>query len=352
MPYQLCEKVRNLEPYEPISGEYKIRLDANESYYAMPQELLDEMKDIIQQINFNRYPDPYAVQLVKTFADFYDLDPNCVTAGNGSDELISVIMTNLLQKGSKVMTIEPDFSMYRFYATLCENEVISAPKDENLNINVDEVIRFANENQADMIIFSNPCNPTGQGVPYDDVRRLVEGVSALVVLDEAYMDFWDEPFLKNAAVYDNLIVLKTASKCVGSAAIRLGFAVANQTITNAIRAVKAPYNVNTVSQNIGTCIFSHKELLKSRRLEIIASKYRLYTDIKALAEKYNAPMKIFESCTNFVYIQTDLAKSIFDFMLSNSIAIRCFGSTALRITAGSSDENAEFLSILEKYFQN
>lgn len=351
MAYELCKKVRNLKPYDPISGEYKIRLDANESYYAMPQELLDEMKEIVQRTNFNRYPDPYAVKPVQAFADFYDIDPNCITAGNGSDELISVIMTNLLQKGSKIMTIEPDFSMYRFYATLCENEVISCPKDENLNINIDEALRFANENNADMIIFSNPCNPTGQGVPAADVRRLVEGVSALVVLDEAYMDFWDEPFLQNAADYDNLIVLKTASKCIGSAAIRLGFAVANRTITNAIRAVKAPYNVNTLSQNIGTCIFSHKQLLLSRRLEIIAAKNELYKGIKTLAERYNASMQIFETRTNFVYIKTDLAKSIFDFMLQNSIAIRCFGGTALRITAGSPVENAEFLSTLEKYFQ-
>ncbi len=351
MPYQLCEKVRNLEPYDPISGIYKIRLDANESYYDMPQEILDEMKEIVQKTNFNRYPDPYAVKLVRAFAEFYNLDPNCVTAGNGSDELISVITTNLLQKGSKVITLEPDFSIYRFYATLCENEVIALPKNENLNINVDEVIRFANENKVDMIIFSNPCNPTGQGIPYEDIRRLTESVSALVVLDEAYMDFWDESFLKNAAVYDNLIVLKTASKCIGNAAIRLGFAVANPTITNVIRAVKAPYNVNTLSQDIGACVFSHKELLKSRRLEIIAAKDALYEGIKVLAEKYNAPMSIFESHTNFVYIQTDLAQAIFDFMLSNSIAIRCFGGKALRITAGNPSENAEFLSTLEKYFQ-
>lgn len=352
MSYQLCKKVRNLEPYEPISGTYKIRLDANESFYAMPQELLDEIKDIIQNTDFNRYPDPCAKKLIRTFADFYDIDPDYVTAGNGSDELISVITTNLLQKNSKVLVIEPDFSMYRFYADLCENEVIAVQKDENFCIDIDKVIRTANENKADMIIFSNPCNPTGQGVPCEEIRRLITSVSALVVLDEAYMDFWNQPLLKEAADYDNLIILKTASKCIGSAAIRLGFAVANKTVTTALRAVKSPYNVNTLTQDIGTCIFSHKTLLRERRAEIIASKDKLYNAVSELCKKYNAPMRVFETCTNFVYMTGGLSKPIFDFMLSNEIAIRYFKNDALRITAGSAEENTEFLFTLEKFFAN
>lgn len=352
MSYQLCEKVRNLEPYEPISGTYKIRLDANESFYSMPQEILDEIKNIIQNTSFNRYPDPCAKELIRTFADFYDIDPEYVTAGNGSDELISVITTNLLQKNSKVLVIEPDFSMYRFYATLCENEVIAVQKNENFCIDIDMVIRTANENKVDMIIFSNPCNPTGQGVSCDEIRRLIANVSALVILDEAYMDFWNQPLLKEAANYDNLIILKTASKCIGSAAIRLGFAIANKTITTALRAVKSPYNVNTLTQNIGTCIFSHKTLLQERRTEIIANKNKLYKAISELCQKYNAPIRIFETCTNFVYITGELSKSIFDFMLSNGIAIRCFKNNALRITAGSTEENAEFIFTLEKFFAN
>ena len=129
-----------------------------------------------------------------------------------------------------------------------------------------------------MVIFSNPCNPTGQGITAEDARKLVKSGKALVVLDEAYMDFWDQPLLKEAAEYDNLIVLKTASKAVGSASIRLGFAVANKTITKALcRAVKSPYNVNTLSQKIGKCIYKHKELLKERTDEIKKNTKELYT---------------------------------------------------------------------------
>ena len=96
-----------------------------------------------------------------------------------------------------------------------------------------------------MVIFSNPCNPTSLGLNREQVRRLITSVDALVVVDEAYMDFWDQSILQEVHQYDNVIVLRTCSKAVGMAALRLGFAVANPTITRALRAVKSPYTVNT-----------------------------------------------------------------------------------------------------------
>ena len=96
------------------------------------------------------------------------------------------------------------------------------------------------------------------GLCKDEVRRLIRSVNALVILDEAYMDFWDQSLLQEAESYDNLIILRTCSKAFGMAAVRLGFAVANQTLTNAIRAVKSPYNVNTVTQAFGAAVLNQK----------------------------------------------------------------------------------------------
>lgn len=348
MSYMLCEKVRDLEPYEPISGTYRIRLDANESFYNMPNEIKEEIKNIIDTTAFNRYPDSKATKLIKTFAEYYELDPETITATNGSDEMLYILASAMLERNSKVLVIEPDFSMYRFYSALSENQVISIKKPDTLKIDIDEVIKTANDNRVDMIIFSNPCNPTGQGVPAGEARRLVKSVNALVVLDEAYMDFWNEPLLQEAAQYDNLIVLKTASKAIGSAAIRLGFAVANKTLTKALQAVKSPYNVNTITQEIGTCIFSHKEMLKERRDVIIKNTKRLYNSLIKLKNQYSLPFEIYEPCTNFVFIRTEFAKSLYQYLLDNGIAIRFFGN-ALRITAGSKSENTELLIYIEKF---
>ena len=350
MSYELCEKVRELEPYQPITGSYPIRLDANESFYSMPDEIISEIKDIVSRLDFNRYPDPMAAELNKAFADFYGLDPDNITATNGSDEMLYLLASAMLQRNSTVVVTDPEFSMYAFYSFLSENRIVTYKKDELLNIDVDALIRTVNENSADMVILSNPCNPTGRGITADEARRLVRSVKALVVLDEAYMDFWDQSILSEAADYDNLIVLKTASKAVGSAALRLGFAVSNPKITNALRAVKSPYNVNSLSQKIGACIYGHKELLCQRCAEIVKNTKELYKEFLTLKERYSLPFDISEPCANFVFIRTPLAKDIFEYLLSAGIAVRYFSSAgALRITTGSGEENACLMQTVEKY---
>ena len=350
MPYQLCEKVRQLEPYEPIKGQYRIRLDANESFYSMPEELLSEIREIVNTLDFNRYPDPMAAELIKSFSDFYGLAPDTVTATNGSDEMLYLLASAMLNKNSTVVVADPDFSMYNFYSFLSENRVISYGKTELMNIKIDDLIKTVKDNNADMVIFSNPCNPTGMGISAEDARKLVTSVDSLVVLDEAYMDFWDQSILTEAAGYDNLIVLKTASKAVGCAAIRLGFAVANKTITNALRAVKSPYNVNSLSQKIGACVYRHKKLLQERRDTIIKNTKELYKAFLELDKKYALGFDIAEPCAKFDFVRTALAENIFNYLLDNGIAVRFFRSAgALRITTGSEEENTEVLRFIEKY---
>ena len=113
-------------------------------------------------------------------------------------------------------------------------------KNADFTIDPQRVIDTARREGARLIVFSNPCNPTSVGLSADDARKIIRGTDALVVLDEAYMDFWDQSLLREAAQYDNLIILRTCSKAIGLAGIRLGFAVANEMLTRVIRSVKSP----------------------------------------------------------------------------------------------------------------
>ena len=347
--FQLNEKVKNLTPYEPISGTYEIRLDANESFLTFPVEIENEMVEALKNTALNRYPDPMATKLVKGFADYFNVDADCVTAGNGSDEIISVIMNAFLQKGDKILTLEPDFSMYRFYAEIAECESVKYQKDENLDVNIDDVITMANKENVRIVIFSNPCNPTSRIVTKDDVRKLINSVDSLVVLDEAYMDFaGDESLLGEFKNYDNLIILKTCSKALGSAALRLGFAVANKTLTNVIRAVKSPYNVNSVSQAIGEVLFSHPDYIDDCIKTVVDSKKSLYNElIKIESDKIE---KVYETHTNFVFMKVKNAKEVFNKMKDNSIIIRNMGDY-LRITAGTEYENEKMLETFKKVLE-
>ena len=347
--FQLNEKVKNLTPYEPISGTYEIRLDANESFLTFPKEIEDEMVDALRNSALNRYPDPMATKLVKGFADYFNVNPDCVTAGNGSDEIISDIMNAFLQKGDKILTLEPDFSMYRFYAEIAECQSVKYQKNENLDVNIDDVISIANKENVRIVIFSNPCNPTSRIVTKDDVRKLVNSVDSLVVLDEAYMDFaGDESLLGEFENYENLIILKTCSKALGSAALRLGFAVANKTLTNVIRAVKSPYNVNSVSQALGEVLFAHPDYIDNCIETVVNSRKELYAEI--LKIKSDKIEKIYETKTNFVFMKVKNAKEIFNKMKENSIIIRNMGDY-LRITAGTKYENEKMLETFKKVLE-
>lgn len=347
--FQLNEKVKNLTPYEPISGEYEIRLDANESFLTFPEEIENEMVKALKNTDLNRYPDPMATKLVKGFSDYFKVNPDCVTAGNGSDEIISVIMNAFLQKGDKILTLEPDFSMYRFYAEIAECDSVKYQKDENLDVNINDVITLAKQKNVRIVIFSNPCNPTSRIVTKEDVRKLINSVDSLVVLDEAYMDFaGDESLLGEFENYDNLIILKTCSKALGSAALRLGFAVANKTLTNVIRAVKSPYNVNAVSQALGEVLFAHPDYIDKCIETVVNSKKSLYSALKEInSDKIE---RIYETHTNFVFMKVKNAKEIFNKMKENSIIIRNMGDY-LRITAGTEYENGKMLEVFKKVLE-
>ena len=348
MKYELNKKIRELEPYEPISGTYKIRLDANECPENFPDDIKSQIKNVIDKIDFNRYPDPLATEVINSFSQYYSINPELVTAGNGSDELIFLIESAFLEKGDKMLVVTPDFSMYNFYSSICEVECDSFIKDETLNIDVDSLIEKINSDNIKLVIFSNPCNPTGQGIIADDARKLVNSVSALVVLDEAYMDFWDQSLVAETDKYENLIVFRTASKSIGSAALRLGFAISNKIISNALKAVKSPYNVNSISQSVGALIYKNKEYLLNRQKAIVRNREKLYNGLVKLAEKYDS-LTVYNSHANFVFVKTSQAKDMWEYLKSNSIVIRYMGGY-IRISAGTEQEVDETLCCIEKYF--
>ena len=348
MNYELNKKIRSLEPYEPISGTYKIRLDANECPDNYPQEIKEQIKSAIDKIDFNRYPDPMATEVVNAFAKYYEINPELVTAGNGSDELIFLIESAFLEKGDKMLVVAPDFSMYKFYSSICEVECDTFIKDDNLDIDVDALINKINSDNIKLVIFSNPCNPTGKGISASEVKKLVNTVNALVIADEAYMDFWDESLIKEVEDSSNLIVFRTASKAIGSASLRLGFAVANKTISKAIKAVKSPYNLNSISQVIGSIIYNQKEYLINRQKTIVRNREKLYNSLVKISETQK-DFRVYESCANFVFVKTPVGKELWEYLKANSIVIRYMGEY-IRITTGTEQEVNETVKCINEFF--
>ena len=346
MTYTPAPKTRLFAPYDPSTGTYRVRMDANESFLLPTDEDRQRMAQAAAEVALNRYPDPMAGALCGAFASLYGVAPALVTAGNGSDELISLILSAFLQKGETVLTLTPDFSMYSFYTAITETPCVSMNKEPDGRIDVDRVLATAKMVGARMIIFSNPCNPTSLGLSADETRRLIRGTDALVVLDEAYMDFWDQSLLDEAEGYDNLIILRTGSKALGLAALRVGFAVANRRLTGILRAAKSPYNVNAVTQAMATVALSNPLYHEVYRGLLLPSRDMLVTGLRKL-EAEGLLEKVFDSVTNFAYVKVKDTREIYDDLADRGILIRRFGEEFLRITAGTESENQELLATLE-----
>ncbi|MEG1886585.1 MAG: aminotransferase class I/II-fold pyridoxal phosphate-dependent enzyme [Oscillospiraceae bacterium] len=346
MSYTLNDKLIHLTPYSPDMGEYRIKLDANESFINPNTKMRLKIREAVANVPMNRYPDPSATKLCKAFSNYYDLDSTCVTAGNGSDELLFLIFTCFAKSGDTVMNISPDFSMYDFYAHLAECKTIHSDKDENFEFEPSDIIKLCQAKDVKILTFSNPCNPTANGISCAKVMEIVKNVDALVVVDEAYMDFDDSSVLKKVYTHDNLLVLKTASKMMGMAALRIGFAVANQKITNALHACKSPYNVNAVSQAIATVVLEDTKFLDKCRGKIIKSRDDMYRRMRREFIGYGWDVK--PTKTNFIVLKTGQDDDVFRFLKSKSILVRNMGGF-LRITVGSEQENSELISALEEY---
>jgi len=337
------KKPEQIEAYEPMEDNYEIRLNANESFFNLPDWFIEELTEELKTLNFNRYPDPFARKVADTYGNIIGVDGRYITAGNGSDELISIIINSFLQKGEKIVVTSPEFSMYEFYARLAEIECVCANKKPDLSIGVDEIIDAAKKSEAKAVILSNPCNPTGQGIAADEIIRMIRSVNSLVVLDEAYMDFWNQGIVERVLEFDNLIVLKTCSKAYGLAGIRLGFAVANAELTCALRKCKSPYNVNSVTQAIGLKVLSHPDYLRECTEKIIIQKQEL--EKKLSAQKFKKLGEVVPTVTNFVLFKTKQASEINKNLLEHGVSVRALGEY-LRITAGSEYENNMLIKIM------
>ena len=348
--YQLNEKIKDLKPYDPIQGSYRVRLDANESFLPLPQALEEEAKAAVERTAFNRYPDPATRELCQAFAACYGVQPQQVVAGNGSDELITVLFEAFLEKGDAFATVEPDFSMYAFNGHLHEARHVAIPKGKDLRLDVEAVAAACQREQVKLLIFSNPCNPTSLVCGREEMRKLIDSLpDTLVVLDEAYMDFSDQSLLGEVEDHPNLLVLRTCSKAFGMAALRLGFAVCGKTLAGALRAVKSPYNVNSLSQAVGTAVLRRKGELDRALETILRSRDQLYAGLRELGEKYPGRFRLLPGETNFAALEMEDGPELLAYLARQGVAIRYTGGL-VRVTCGAPEENKIVLEEMAGYF--
>ena len=351
MAYELNPKLAQLSYHDADGKSIQIHADANESFLSLPHPLEERIKEGIAAISLNRYPDVRSLALCRTAAAFYGVDVRNVMAGNGSDELIGILIGAFLMKGEKLMVIEPDFTMYHFFANLYENPLVRVGKRKDFSIDVDGVLEAVRKENPKMILFSNPCNPTGIGLPREEVLRLISGAAdSLVVVDEAYMDFWDQPVIGEIDRYDNLLVLRTCSKLVGLAGVRIGFAIASERLIRAMLAAKPLFNLNVLSQAVGQIVLESQPYLDAAKLMLMAATEDLCSRLRPILSKKQTVKALPETVTNFLYLAMDDPAPVAAQLLERGIAVRLLPG-ALRICACQPEDNERIAQALDEILQ-
>jgi len=337
--------VRGLAAYHIDETSVRVKLDAMENPFVLPEGIRKEIGKAAQQALINRYPDPSAKKLKQAIARYWNMDRSQMLLGNGSDELIQAIV---LAFGGPVLVPAPSFAMYEITGRALSQKVVTVPLTNEFDLDAEAVIAAAKRSKAKVIFLACPNNPTGNRFSDRAVRRVLEQTNAVVVLDEAYYSFSGKthlPFLKK---HPNMIILRTISK-IGLAGLRVGVLTASKEIVGELNKIRLPYNINTLSQAAGLVALKHASTLNKQISLLISERQKLYNALLRTPGVTPFPTE-----TNFIllWIEKDATK-VFQALRKRGILVKNLDRPGplkgcLRVTVGTPAENKEFLTELQK----
>lgn len=340
----LRERFSMLKPYHSSYISEGVILNANESPYAPPEALKEYMKEHLDELLVNRYPDTDNTKLSEAIARTYGVDVHNVICGVGSDELIDCILSSTIEADDKVLIPSPSFSMYGQFTLLNSGRGIEVPLKEDFSYDVDQLEKVILEEQPKVVFLCNPNNPTGCILRRDEIERLLQVAQGLVVVDEAYEDFASEDISSIDLIhqYQNLIVLRTFSKAYALAGARVGYGIACEEVIDLIGTVIVPYNLSVFSQLAATWCIEHRPIFLENAKKIMSQRGVLDAGLKALG------YKTYPSEANFIWCE--LEESVFDALKEQAIYIRKMtvrGKNYYRVTIGTPEENEALLAALK-----
>jgi histidinol-phosphate aminotransferase len=336
----------NLKPYSSARDEFKgkegIFLDANEN--PLGSGKIDK---------WNRYPDPLQVNIKGQLANIKSCSTEQIFIGNGSDEAIDLLIRMTCdQIKDHIIICPPTYGMYEVSAAVNNIQVKRINLTADYQLDVEEILSHTNE-YSKLIFLCSPNNPTGNKLNREDIFQVIEKfTSGFVVVDEAYIDFSDEPsFITELPKYPNLIVLQTLSKAYGLASLRLGMAFANPTIIQLLNKIKPPYNINGSTQALVEKALSDTLFVKTSVETLNNAKKDLISKLVTIP----GILQIHPSHANFILVKCSKAQELFNYLIEEKIITRNRSSVVLcensiRITIGLSEENNLLVNKIKRFY--
>ena len=327
---------------DEYTGEANVLLDANENSLGSPLTKW-----------YNRYPDPYQKKVKEKLAFIKQIKSEQIFLGNGSDECIDNLFRTFCEPGKdNVIICPPTYPMYEVGANINNIEIKNAPLLPNFQLNVAHIEQLVNE-QTKIIWICSPNNPTGNSLDRIDIETILNHFNGLVIVDEAYINFSKQKsFAQSLMDYPNLVVLQTLSKAWGLAGLRLGMAFASAEIIGYMNKVKAPYNINMVTQEMALTALEEVGQVN----DMIAHLVDMRIALAAVIQSMPFVEKVYPSDTNFLLIKIPKASDLYHYLLTNGIVVRDRSSLencsdSLRITIGTEQENTLLVDAMAKWIE-
>lgn len=336
------------EPYDPAFTPCEINLSANENTHELPGAVAEALREAMVATPLNRYPDPLANGLRDAIARRHGIARGSVIVGNGGDELLFNLLFAFGGPGRALVTCPPDFAEYANFASMCETphvEVWRRPDD--FSIDADALVEAART--ASLVFIASPNNPTGGLVDPALVRRLLDETDALVLVDEAYVEFAgeDASLVGWVACEPRLMVLRTLSKAFALAGLRCGYLVADPCVIDMLSAIRQIYSEDVLAQAVATAALGAREQLAPVVADIVSERDRLFEALRAMDG-----VEVWSSAANFLLVRMADASAIRARLRDErSILVRDFSSApgladCLRVSVGTREENDALLAAL------
>ncbi|MBD3197949.1 MAG: histidinol-phosphate transaminase [Candidatus Lokiarchaeota archaeon] len=338
-------KYNAYEPGEQPTEEEWIKLNTNENPYPPIEEVTQAMKSALNE-RLKLYPDPNAKELRKLIVSMLLRDKDTLTTansvfiGNGSDDVLDVIMKVFIEPGDNVLYFYPSYGMYKTLGDLynASSKVIKLNEDFSIP---DSVF----ESEGKLLFINSPNNPTGASFGNATLLKICTKFPGIVVVDEAYADFSKISALSLLKKVDNLIVIRSFSKSFSLASMRIGFAIAHPDIIKIMNSVKLPYNTNYLAQIAAKASIKNMDKIFARNEKIISERTRVMAELG----KYEK-IKVYPSDANFVFIefteQATALKFVWD-LKDKKILVRHFNRKGLyefiRVSIGTEEQNNKLL---------
>ena len=344
-------EIRALNAYHVPPATDCIKLDAMENPYQWPESMVDEWLGLVREVELNRYPDPLASLLKDSLRKSMSVpDEADILLGNGSDELIQMLMMAVAEKNQTVLSVDPSFVMYDMVSTYVGMKYVSAPLNVDFSLDVDALLTAIEQHNPAIIFIAYPNNPTGNLFDREDLQRIIDAAPGLIVIDEAYHAFADDSFMSEAGQVDNLLVMRTVSK-MGLAGLRLGLLAGKAEWLAEFDKVRLPYNLNVLTQATAQFALKHQTVLDEQTATIRKNRETLFTEMSKLES-----LQVYPSQANFILFRTgkDQATVIFEKLKEAGILIKNLNPVGgalqdcLRVTVGMPAENDAFLKALKQ----